>query len=96
MKAELLFKDRILQGEKGFAELVLWHLPTAVPGSGHSFKYRLALVINGVCVLRYDNKSGKGDHKQIGEIETAYTFESPRQLLMDFWHDVNIWRSQHE
>ncbi len=36
MKAELLFKDRILQGEKGFAELVLWHLPTAVLGSGHS------------------------------------------------------------
>jgi hypothetical protein len=76
--------------------LLLWHLPTEAPGSGHTFKYRLALVINGVCVLRYDNKSGKGDHKQIGEIETAYTFESPRQLLMDFWHDVNIWRSQHE
>ena len=53
-------------------------------------------MINGVCVLRYDNESGKGDHKPIGEIETAYTFESPRQLLMDFWHDVDMWRSQHE
>ena len=53
-------------------------------------------MINGVCVLRYDNESGKGDHKPISGIETAYTFESPRQLLIDFWHDVDMWRSQHE
>ena len=28
----------------------------------HGFKYRLAFVVNGVCVLRYDNEAGKGDH----------------------------------
>jgi hypothetical protein len=33
-------------------------------------------VVDGVCVLRYDNEAGKGDHKHIGTVETAYVFES--------------------
>ena len=30
-------------------------------------KYRLALVVDGLCVLRYDNETGKGDHRHIRE-----------------------------
>jgi hypothetical protein len=67
-----------------------------VAGSGHAFKYRLAFVVDGVCVLRYDNEAGKGDHKHVGEVETAYTFESPRRLLADFWRNVELWRAHHE
>ncbi|MDT4289012.1 DUF6516 family protein [Methylomonas sp. MO1] len=80
-----------------FAELVLWQLPTPVPGSTHAFKYRLAFVVNGDCVLRYNNEAGKGDHKHTGaDTETLYQFESPRRLLADFWHDVDLWSAQHE
>ena len=96
MKAELLLKDRVLQGEKGFAELILWRLPVPVAGSRHIFKYRLALVMDGVCVLRYDNETSKGDHKHIGADEIDYMFESPERLLNDFWHDVDLWRTKHE
>ena len=96
MKAQLLTRERLSQGENCFAELVLWRLPAPAAGSCHAFKYRLAFVVDGVCVLRYDNEAGKGDHKHIGTVETAYVFESPRRLLADFWHDVDLWRPQHE
>jgi len=96
MDAELLIKERLSQGENSFTELALWRLPTPVVGSVHVFKYRLAFVVDGVCVLRYDNEAGKGDHKHEGEVETAYAFESPRRLLADFNRDVELWRAHHE
>jgi hypothetical protein len=50
-----------------------------------------AYVVSGVCVLRYDNESGKGDHRHIGNVETAYRFTTPDRLLVDFWQDVDRW-----
>jgi Family of unknown function (DUF6516) len=96
MKAELLIKERLSQTENSFVELVLWRLPVSVANSEHAFKYRLAFVVDGVCVLRYDNESGKGDHKHVGSVEMTYKFESPRRLLADFWHDVEVWRARNE
>jgi hypothetical protein len=49
-------------------------------------------VVAGVCVLRYDNEAGKGDHRHVGGVETAYRFTSPEDLLADFWRDVDQWR----
>lgn len=54
--------------------------------------YRLALVVKGNCVLRYDNEAGKGDHKHLDEDEIPYVFSSPEELLDDFWNDVDNWR----
>jgi hypothetical protein len=45
-----------------------------------------------VCVLRYDNEAGKGDHKHLGGEEASYAFTTPAQLLADFWNDVDHWR----
>ncbi|HBA72381.1 MAG: hypothetical protein A2X82_07165 [Geobacteraceae bacterium GWC2_55_20] len=92
MHADLLLNQRQTISEKAFVEMVVWRLGSPLPGSGHSFKYRLALVVNGVCVLRYDNESGKGDHKHIGKMETPYAFSTPKALLDDFWNDVDTWR----
>jgi hypothetical protein len=47
-----------------------------------------ALVVDGVCVLRYDNEAGKGDHRHVGRREQAYDFTGPDRLLADFWRDV--------
>ena len=44
----------------------------------------------------FQNEAGKSDHKHHGETETAYQFESPEQLLADFWQDVDEWRKEHE
>ena len=53
---------------------------------------RLALAVDGNCVLSYDNETGKGDHKHIGEDEKPYIFTSPEALIDDFWNDVKKWR----
>jgi len=88
MKAELIEKSRTVINDSTFFEVVLWHLPTPVSGSGHPFKYRLALVMNGECVLRYDNERGKGDHRHIGGIEELITFTSLEALYDAFQADM--------
>ncbi len=93
MRAKSLLHERRVLAEDAFVELVVWQVPSPVFGSTHGFKYRLAFVVNGVCVLRYDNEAGKGDHKHIGKEETPYTFTTPERLLADFWNDVDHWRS---
>jgi hypothetical protein len=63
-------------------------------GSLHSFKYRLAYVVGGKCVLRYDNELGKGDHRHTVRKEKPYAFVSVDQLLDDFLADVARWREK--
>jgi hypothetical protein len=93
MKAEPLLQERRVLAEDTFVELVVWRVPAPVPGSGHAVKYRLALVVKGRCVLRYDNETGKGDHRHLDGVETPYDFRDPGHLLADFWNDVDLWRS---
>ena len=92
MSGKLLLSERHILSEEAFVEIVVWRLPHPLSGSSHGFKYRLALVVNGVCVLRYDNEPGKGDHKHIRGKETPYGFSTPNALLEDFWNDVDDWR----
>jgi hypothetical protein len=94
MEAELLFRKREGLSETAFVELVIWRVPDPVRGSAHGFKYRLALVADGVCVLRYDNEAAKGDHKHVGEREVAYHFTDLATLQADFWKDVAEWRTE--
>jgi hypothetical protein len=94
MKAEALVRERHVIAEDAFVEIVIWRGPGAVQGSSHQFKYRLALVAAGECVLRYDNESGKGDHRHLGNVETVYSFSSYEKLLADFWADVDAWRER--
>lgn len=95
MKATELVRTRIVYSENAFAELVLWRVPTAVQGSTHEFKYRLAYVVDGVCILRYDNEIGKGDHRHFGGRESAYAFKSPEQLIADFQRDIARWNHEN-
>jgi len=91
MDAESIMRERVALDEQSFAEIVIWRVVRQVPGSTHGFKYRLAYVVDGRCVLRYDNETGKGDHRHIGARQSSYIFTSPAQLLVDFWNDVNQW-----
>ena len=96
MKARVLLNRRVVVAVNAFAELAVWQIPQPVPGNIHHFKYRLAFVVDGVCILRYDNEAGKGGHKHIGEVETPYVFSTPAQLAADFWNDVRRWRGENE
>jgi hypothetical protein len=95
MKAVELLRQRLVISEKAFAELVLWQLPGPKAGSRHSYKYRLAHVVGGECVLRYDNEAGKGDHRHWGGKETRYRFTTPEQLVSDFQHDIERWNDEN-
>lgn len=95
MKAKLLLQTRIVHAENAFAELVLWHLPQPLAGSKHTFKYRLAFVVDGTCVLRYDNEAGKGDHRHYGPTETAYAYTTPEALIADFQNDIARWNHEN-
>jgi hypothetical protein len=92
MRAELLLDERHVLDEATFVEIVVWRLPRQTRGSPHRFKYRLALVHQGLCVLRYDNEAGKGDHRHVGQREERYAFSDTDTLLADFWRDVEAWR----
>lgn len=94
MKAEALAQERHVLAEDSFVEVVVWRVPRPVQGSTHRFKYRLPLVVAGECVLRYDNETGKGDHRHVGDVETSYSFKSYEKLLADFWTDVDAWRQR--
>jgi hypothetical protein len=92
MSTELLLNERHVLAENAFIEMVVWRLASPLSGSRHGFKYRLALVVDGNCVIRYDNEAGKGDHRHIGQHEIPYDFRSARALIDDFWNDVDQWR----
>jgi hypothetical protein len=95
MEATELVRTRITYSSTSFAELVLWQVPNPVRGSSHAFKYRLAYVVGGDCVLRYDNEAGKGDHRHYGELEGRYEFTTPDQLIADFQTDIARWNREN-
>lgn len=95
MKAVRIAAERRRFSPSLFAELVIWRVPTAVPGSAHFFKYSLALVHEGRCVLRYDNERGKGDHRHLDGVETDFLFSDLQGLLAAFWSDVERWRDDN-
>lgn len=92
MPADLLLRERHQLSEDAFVELRVWRVPSPIRGSAHHYKYFLAYIVAGECVLRYDNEAGKGDHRHVGEREERYRFTSSARLLADFWSDVDRWR----
>jgi hypothetical protein len=88
MKARLIEKSRTNLSDEAFVEIALWLVPLPVSGSAHNFKYRLALVVNDECVLRYDNERGKGDHRHINGREEQFQFTTLEALVRAFNQDV--------
>lgn len=95
MKAIELIRRRVVVAEDAFVEIAVWRVPHPVPPSTHNFKYRLAYVVAGECVLRYDNERSKGDHRHFGTRESAYAFTTPDQLMADFNADIARWNHEN-
>lgn len=94
MNAVPIFRERLVVGLAELVEIVIWQVPTPVPPSDHDFKYCLAYVRGGDCLVCYDNERGKGDHKHLACQELAYTFTSVERLLNDFEADVTTIRGE--
>jgi hypothetical protein len=93
MSATLIAKAKEVRDDGSIVEIIIWEVPTPVPPSTHSYKYRLYYGAAGVCRVRYDNERGKGDHYHHGDREEDYNFTTIEQLLIDFEQDVNEWRN---
>jgi hypothetical protein len=95
VKATLLLRDRVVLSERAFADIRIWRVPSSVRGSAHDLKYSLALVVDRICVLRYDNEAGKGDHRHTVEGgEEPYLFSGAEALVEDFWEEVDAWMTK--
>lgn len=86
MEAKQLFRYKGVQGDLTI-EMALWQLPIRTIDRLHGFKYRLYCGRRGECVVRYDNETGKGDHRHYGDLEEPYGFESLEKLISDFRSD---------
>jgi hypothetical protein len=88
MNATLLFRQKEARG--GYIrEMVVWRLVKPVFGCRHLFKYRFYFGWDdGLCLVRYDNERGKGDHKHIGGIECPYIFRTLEAAFTDFLADI--------
>lgn len=73
----------------GIIEVVVWELEVPLAPCQHHFKYRLYCGSAGVCLVRYDNERGKGDHVHYGEFQQAYAFSTLERLLQDFQQDIS-------
>lgn len=93
-RARLLLRERRIIGEGRFADIAIWEVPNAVGGSLHPFKYRLAFVVDEICVLRFDNEAGKGDHRHLGDEQIPYDFIDLDRLVNDFWREIERWEQQ--
>jgi len=92
MNARLIARDRFPVDVGSFVEMVIWEIPQPLRGCSHRYKYRFAYVENDVCVVRFDNETGKGDHKHIDRHEFPIIFVSINQLYDDFYKEVDQWR----
>jgi hypothetical protein len=95
MKVVALLHRRLILAVDAFVEISVWRVPQPVTPSIHSFKYRLAYIVEGECVLRYDNERGKGNHLHIGGEEMPYEFSTPGQLMLDFEAAKARWNDEH-
>lgn len=90
MKATLIYKERNQLKNGSILEIVIWQLPEKTKDRPHGIKYRLYFGdSDGNCLVRYDNESGKGDHKHIGDKEVSYKFSDIETLIRDFHDDID-------
>ncbi len=87
MKARRVRNRKLVLGSVAVQESI-WAVPQAIPGCAHGYKYSLALIVDGECILRYDNERGKGDHRHFMGRESAYAFVSLEMLMDDFQAEV--------
>lgn len=80
MNARKLFYHKETRGDV-IVEMVIWQLPENSVDRPHSLKYRFFCGTAETCFVRYDNETGKGDHRHYGSQEEDYPFQSIESWL---------------
>ena len=95
-KAVLVLHEKLVRDDGSIVEMIIWQLPRPTPDRPHALKYRLYFGRGGKCLVRYDNESGKGDHRHIRGKETPYSFVSLSRLRRDFDSDMKKYGGENE
>jgi hypothetical protein len=89
MRAKLLYREKFIYADGSIREMVLWQLPKTASEKPHRLKYRLYYgLADGTCIVRYDNETGKGDHRHRNNQEEPYQFRDVETLVADFLEDI--------
>ena len=89
MVTELIYHERFIYIDGAVREMVLWQLSKKSSERPHGLKYRLYYgLADGTCIVRYDNESGKGDHKHTKNREEPYQFKDVETLVADFLEEI--------
>jgi Family of unknown function (DUF6516) len=89
MKASRILHSKISFENGTVQEMVIWKLPAITVDRPHGLKYCLHYgLVDGSCLVRYDNEKGKGDHRHLRDKEEPYSFTTVRKLVEDFLGDV--------
>lgn len=89
MRATLIYQEKFVYADGAIREMVLWQLPKNTSDRPHGLKYRLYYGLgDGTCLVRYDNESGKGDHKHIEGREQSFVFKDVEALVADFLEQI--------
>ena len=95
-RARLLLHEKVVRVDGSIIELIIWRLPRPMPDRPHGLKYRLNFGRDGKCLVRYDNESGKGDHRHVMGREERYQFVSVSRLRQDFEADIRRYGGSDE
>lgn len=91
--AIILFRAKKIYPDGAIKEMVIWQLPTISKERPHGLKYRLYYgTADGECLVRYDNETGKGDHRHLAGREETYIFRDIESLVADFQYDIEQMR----
>src|SRR5258707_9397334 len=91
MRASLVFRYRTVRNGVT-VEMVIWALPRPSAERPHGLKYRLYCGRGDRCLVRYDNETGKGDHRHYGDREESYRFDRSTSCWKIFAKMAPAWR----
>jgi hypothetical protein len=89
MRAMLLYREKFVYADGSIREMVLWQLPKTTAEKTYGLKYRLCYrLADGTCIVRYENETGKGDHRHRNNQEEPYQLTDVETLVADFLEDI--------
>ena len=98
MRAWLILDTKTVLTDGRIIQRKVWQIPATLVARHHGLKYSLYCGRDGKTIVRYDNETGKGDHRHVGpdETESAYRFVSLQTLLQDFAKDIESFSGEME
>jgi hypothetical protein len=89
MAARLRYQEKYIYSDGAIRKMDLWQLPRKTSDRPHGLKYRLYYGLgDGTCLVRFNNESGKGDHKHVGGQEESYRYIDVETFVADFLAEI--------